>query len=859
MKRIIRAFQKRQDAVADRKQALDPRVQADLDREMAPLRAEFDSAFYRKTYPDIRALGGDPLRHYCLHGWHEGRDPNATFSTQYYLRSNPDVAGLNINPFLHYVQEGRREGRKTQLKSDGSVAEHAARKDVVRAAFDPTYYLQRYKDVAQSGIDPLEHYYTSGWKEGRDPALGFSTSYYLATNPDIAAAGVNPFWHYIAEGQAQGRAPIAPRAALSDSVHFATSAIRADFDVAFYLERYPDVAALCYDPVEHYCVAGWLEGRDPSPDFSTLFYLAAHQDVVRAEINPFLHFVTEGRAEGRAIAPASFKPADEAEMPVAEAEFSEIALPLGSVDDIRPHFDVSYYRQCNSDLADSEIDPVAHYWSYGWKEGRDPTPGFSTQFYLESNPDVAAKAEVMNPFWHFVMAGQHEGRMPVHPGGHRVERLRHTEPLEQNVARWMHKVPPPALMSAQEVTEAIANSCAAGNGALTLSVGHDHYIKVSGGVQLCIHQEQRLSVARGVTYLNLYPWQPLPRMAHEDQDADPIMGLILNGVDLGKVLISDLVLAVGALRPKVAETRVVIHHLLGHLPERIVDLVQATGQTECWLWLHDFFTVCPNYALQRNGVVFCDAPPVTSNACTLCRFGKERLNHLPRISALFDSLKVHVMAPSEVTLELWQRYTDLQPESNVVLPHMSLEWIKRPEALAVDQSRPVTIGYIGFPAPHKGWDVYQSLVRQFGGKPGYRFVYFGANKVSQANLIEVYVHVTADSPNAMIDAVRDESCDFILHWATCAETFSFSTFEALAGGAYVLTNPISGNVAATVTSLKRGAVLPDETALIAFFEGNKAGKMVTKLRQERAEMLVRHTLSPMVTGLWYRADEKETV
>lgn len=59
----------------------------------------------------------------------------------------------------------------------------------------------------------------------------------------------------------------------------------------------------------------------------------------------------------------------------------------------------------------------------------------------------------------------------------------------------------------------------------------------------------------------------------------------------------------------------------------------------------------------------------------------------------------------------------------------------------------------------------------------------------------------------MIRALADRRVDFVLHWASCAETFSFSTHEALAAGAYVLTNAGSGNVAATVRRLDRGAVL----------------------------------------------------
>lgn len=85
----------------------------------------------------------------------------------------------------------------------------------------------------------------------------------------------------------------------------------------------------------------------------------------------------------------------------------------------------------------------------------------------------------------------------------------------------------------------------------------------------------------------------------------------------------------------------------------------------------------------------------------------------------------------------------------------------------------------------------------------------------------------------MIDALAKRRVDFVLHWASCAETFSFSTHEALASGAYVLTNAGSGNVAATVKQLERGVVLADQGDLHAFFSEGRATSMATELRARR--------------------------
>jgi O-antigen biosynthesis protein len=75
-------------------------------------------------------------------------------------------------------------------------------------------------------------------------------------------------------------------------------------------------------------------------------------------------------------------------------------------------FDREWYLKSYPDVVARGIDPVRHYVAYGAREGRNPSPSFSTRSYLLRNRDVA-EAEV-NPLEHFVRHGAAEGRNP-HP------------------------------------------------------------------------------------------------------------------------------------------------------------------------------------------------------------------------------------------------------------------------------------------------------------------------------------------------------------------------------------------------------------------------------------------------------------
>ncbi|MFC7607959.1 hypothetical protein [Teichococcus aestuarii] len=53
----------------------------------------------------------DPMMHYLLHGFAEGRESFGGFDAAAYLAANPDVAEAGMNPLLHFLQFGAAEGR----------------------------------------------------------------------------------------------------------------------------------------------------------------------------------------------------------------------------------------------------------------------------------------------------------------------------------------------------------------------------------------------------------------------------------------------------------------------------------------------------------------------------------------------------------------------------------------------------------------------------------------------------------------------------------------------------------------------------------------------------------------------------
>ena len=138
----------------------------------------------------------------------------------------------------------RRMLRRGRAAISGGNADY--RSIVASGIFDREFYLSRNTEVAQSGIDPLDHYLDRGWREGKEPNAYFDGRWYLENYPEIASSGQNPLIDYLRSGAFSGRDP------------------SARFESAWYLERYPDVREAGTNPLVHYLLWGQAEGRQPT-------------------------------------------------------------------------------------------------------------------------------------------------------------------------------------------------------------------------------------------------------------------------------------------------------------------------------------------------------------------------------------------------------------------------------------------------------------------------------------------------------------------------------------------------------------------------------------------------------------------
>ena len=167
--------------------------------------------------------------------------------------------------------------------------------------------------------------------------------------------------------------------------------VRSLFDPKFYLATNADVAEAGLDPYQHYERSGATEGRRPVPWFDPIWY--AHSLGLSDRLGQaFRHYCAIGNI--LALAPN----------PMARAAYETAAQDI---------FDADYYLRQYPDIAAAGLDPWLHFLNFGAREGRNPSAGFATSWYLAAQiaPELPADTDISpcNPLVHYRVIGRFLG------------------------------------------------------------------------------------------------------------------------------------------------------------------------------------------------------------------------------------------------------------------------------------------------------------------------------------------------------------------------------------------------------------------------------------------------------------------
>jgi hypothetical protein len=187
----------------------------------------FDTKWYLRRYPDVRAANQNPLVHYLKNGGYEGRDPGPLFSSSWYCRQHSEVKKSGLTPLAYHMEFGQRAGY------------------VTTPLFDEVWYKERYKNELGECINSFSEFVERGFVQGRNPNEWFSSDWCLDKNPEIRESELPALWHYTLMC---GQREVDPGPL---------------FDVAWYKKTYPGAVRVGEDPLVEFLTVGRHAGRVP--------------------------------------------------------------------------------------------------------------------------------------------------------------------------------------------------------------------------------------------------------------------------------------------------------------------------------------------------------------------------------------------------------------------------------------------------------------------------------------------------------------------------------------------------------------------------------------------------------------------
>ncbi len=332
----------------------------------------FDPAFYLRRYPDIPASAVDPVAHFVDRGCMERREPNFFVESGWYLKEYGAAIPPAMVPALHYLLAGERLGFRP--------GPH----------YDPAWYRRAFG--MSRAMSPLAHYLAN---RASDPHLLPSAELYAVRHLRglRTRAGGDPIERYLESGAQPASADMA-----------AISASGA-FDRNHYTLSNQDVHAAHEEPLRHFCVQGWKEGRDPSLYFSLEWYARTNPAVARREINPLAHYVCEGERAGRRPVPY-FDPAWYRRahgVPNRACALADYLATRRQGRSPTPHFDIAFFGATYPELALPGRDVFMAFLVNSLTRDLDPSPHFSSPAYRRTHMpgSVPGKAESI-PLLHFL-------------------------------------------------------------------------------------------------------------------------------------------------------------------------------------------------------------------------------------------------------------------------------------------------------------------------------------------------------------------------------------------------------------------------------------------------------------------------
>lgn len=345
-----------------------------------------------------------------------------------------------------------------------------------------------------------------------------------------------------------------------------------------------------------------------------------------------------------------------------------------------------------------------------------------------------------------------------------------------------------------------------------LSISFANYLKGISGMAKVLMEHQKMFNNKNVGYVNLFVVKKY--LFQEKITAFCYYGLVINGEYSGIYSIEQIINLIKSWDDQGKNLiDIHLHHLLYVKLKQIDKLLSHISAVPIKLYLHDYYTVCWNYTLLKNGESYCGPQKMCPSKCNDCRFYDRSKPRVDQIQDLLVKYKkrILVVSPSEATKNIWlESYPEFRGQT-IVIKHQKEIGKYRENLKPLSSCKKISIAFLGMPAEHKGWKQWEMMVENY--KEDYRFVVFNSSDEEYQNMEKVKIQYSPGNLSAMTKSLRDNDIQVALLWAKWPETYSYTFYESLSANLYIITNRVSGNITNQVEGRRCGIILEDVNEL----------------------------------------------
>lgn len=335
-----------------------------------------------------------------------------------------------------------------------------------------------------------------------------------------------------------------------------------------------------------------------------------------------------------------------------------------------------------------------------------------------------------------------------------------------------------------------------------LSISYGNYLIQNGGTDKVIREHCKMFNRAKLRYLFIFPIQQKKRVGGEIISLH-FWGLNLDQHFVGVFTFNNLIKVINNYQID-NECRAIFIHHTWRVEEYEIKKLLRLNKSSVYFYLHDFHMICDNNNFMDKVDHFCGYGVSTFKCNDKCENYNASCQNRILFKHIMEEYKDRIccIAPSENTKHIFANTFPTYEKNFKCIEHQKVTYYR---GLVSKEGKPLRVAFIGAQNSIKGWDDFKLIINNLE-KEDIELYYLGTGTDIPSGVKAVRVSVREQGDSAMQDALLANKIDVVLLLSCWPETYSYTFFESLSAGCFVIAYECSGNIVNQIKQKKCGKI-----------------------------------------------------